>query len=191
MQSLNNLAALLSEQGDLPAARPLYERALAIFEKVLEPEHPTTAMSLNNFANVLQDQGDLMRPQPLYERALAIWEKTLATEHPNTNRGRYNFARLHLAKRQAVDAQPTASSMRISTTLASVARSIWPRGTGRVGMTFGEFLPNAPVVASDSRVTMMWSAKKGSSTGECLSTSLAKARTACPRHRSSNANSLW
>jgi Tetratricopeptide repeat len=142
-------------------------------------------MSLNNFANVLQDQGDLMGPQPLYERALAIWEKTFGTEHPNTNRGRYNFARLHLAKRQAVDAQPTASSMRISTTLASVARSIWPRGTGRVGMTFGEFLPNAPVVASDPRVTMMSSAKKGSSTGECLSTSLAKARTACPRH------SLW
>ena len=41
--SLNNLAGLLQDQGDLAGARPLYERALAICEKVLGPEHPDTA----------------------------------------------------------------------------------------------------------------------------------------------------
>ena len=40
-------------------ARPLYERALAIHEKVLGPEHPDTATSLNNLACLLQAQGDL------------------------------------------------------------------------------------------------------------------------------------
>ena len=42
-QSLNNLALLLMDQGDFAGARPLYERALAICEKALGPEHPDTA----------------------------------------------------------------------------------------------------------------------------------------------------
>jgi hypothetical protein len=53
------LAFLLKDQGDLAAARPLFERALAIKEKVLGPEHPSTATILNNLALLVQDQGDL------------------------------------------------------------------------------------------------------------------------------------
>jgi tetratricopeptide (TPR) repeat protein len=45
--SLNELGLLLKTQGDLVAARPLYERALAIREKALGPEHSDTATSLN------------------------------------------------------------------------------------------------------------------------------------------------
>jgi hypothetical protein len=55
--SLDNLALLLSDQGDLAGARPLYERALAIREKVLGPEHPDT-ISLKNAASLFQDQAD-------------------------------------------------------------------------------------------------------------------------------------
>ena len=44
----NNLGYLLQAQGDLAGARPVYERALAIRERVLGPEHPYTAASLNN-----------------------------------------------------------------------------------------------------------------------------------------------
>jgi len=51
--SLHNLAYLLQAQGDLAGARPLFERALAIREKVLGPEHPDTAASLNNLAYLL------------------------------------------------------------------------------------------------------------------------------------------
>ena len=51
--NLNNLARLLEYQGDLAAARPLFERALAIREKALGPEHPDTAGSLNNLACLL------------------------------------------------------------------------------------------------------------------------------------------
>jgi len=36
-----------------------HERALAIREKALGPEHPETAESLNNLASLLKDQGDL------------------------------------------------------------------------------------------------------------------------------------
>ena len=90
--SLNNLACLLQAQGDLAAARPLFERALAINEKALGPEHPDTATSLNNLASLLQAQGDLAGARPLLERALAIREKALGPEHPDTAQSLNNLA---------------------------------------------------------------------------------------------------
>jgi tetratricopeptide (TPR) repeat protein len=71
-------------RGTFSVARTLKERALAIREKVLGPEHPDTATSLNNLALVIKDQGDLTGARPLYERALAIREKVLGPEHENT-----------------------------------------------------------------------------------------------------------
>jgi hypothetical protein len=41
-RSLHNLATLHRHQGDPAAARPLFERALAIRERVLGPDHPDT-----------------------------------------------------------------------------------------------------------------------------------------------------
>jgi Tfp pilus assembly protein PilF len=41
--SFDNLGALLLAQGDPAGARTYYERALAIAERVLGPDHPTTA----------------------------------------------------------------------------------------------------------------------------------------------------
>jgi Tetratricopeptide repeat len=49
--SLNNLAGLLQAQGDFAGARPLFERALAIAEKVLGPKHPYTAIIRNRLAS--------------------------------------------------------------------------------------------------------------------------------------------
>jgi Flp pilus assembly protein TadD len=92
--SLNNIALLLKVQGDLAEARPLYERARAIYEKVLPHEHPDVAQILNNLAMLLHAQGDLGAARPLFERALAINEKVFGPEHPKTNRVRANFSRL-------------------------------------------------------------------------------------------------
>ena len=44
--SLNNLAALYRAQGRYAEAEPLHQRALAIREKALGPEHPDVARSL-------------------------------------------------------------------------------------------------------------------------------------------------
>ena len=74
-------------------SRPLKERALAICEKALGPEHPHTATSLNNLACLLQAQGDLAGARPLFERALAIYEKALGPEHPDTAMVRNNLAK--------------------------------------------------------------------------------------------------
>jgi tetratricopeptide (TPR) repeat protein len=64
-------------------ARPLYERSLAIHEKVLGPEHPDTATSLNNLACLVRDMGLREEAEPLFRRAIAIGEKILGGEHPD------------------------------------------------------------------------------------------------------------
>ncbi len=52
-QSLNNLATVLADQGDLQRARPLYERALRIREARLGVDHPDTVRSRERLAAVV------------------------------------------------------------------------------------------------------------------------------------------
>ena len=87
-------------------ARPLCERALAIREQVLGPEHPDTATSLNNLAFLLKDQGDRAAARPLHERALAIREKALGPEHPDTATSLNNLARLLQEQGDLAGARP-------------------------------------------------------------------------------------
>jgi Tetratricopeptide repeat len=49
--SLDDLGNLLWDQREVAGARPLFERALVICEKMLGPAHPSTATSLNGLAN--------------------------------------------------------------------------------------------------------------------------------------------
>ena len=80
--SLNNLAMLLDRLGDLGEARPLFERALRIDEKVLGPDHPDTALRLTNLGTLLRKQGSYAEARPLLERAVRIREKVLEPGHP-------------------------------------------------------------------------------------------------------------
>ena len=103
---LNRAGTYFHGRGVYSGARPLYERALAIREKLLGPEHPDTATSLNNLAGLLQDQGDLAGARPLYERALAIREKALGPEHPDTATSLNNLALLLQAQGDLAGARP-------------------------------------------------------------------------------------
>ncbi|HWF96038.1 MAG TPA: tetratricopeptide repeat protein, partial [Xanthobacteraceae bacterium] len=104
--SLNNLALLLQDEGDLAGARARHERALAIREKTLGPEHPDTAESLNNLALLLQAQGELAAARPLFERALAIYQKVRGHEHPSTATILNNLALLLQAQGDLAGARP-------------------------------------------------------------------------------------
>ena len=92
--SLNNLALLYRAQGQYEKAAPLHERALAIWEQALGPEHPHVATSLNNLALLYDNQGQYGKAEPLYERALAIREKALGPEHPDVATSLNNLAGL-------------------------------------------------------------------------------------------------
>jgi tetratricopeptide (TPR) repeat protein len=73
---------LLAGAGDLAAAQPLYERALAIREARLGPDAPEVAASLSNLATLLRRQNHLPEARLQLERALAIQEKALRPDHP-------------------------------------------------------------------------------------------------------------
>jgi hypothetical protein len=100
----NNLAALLHEQGDLAGARPLFERALAIREKALGPEHPRVATVLSNLARLLNRTGHTKEAEPMFQRAIAVGEEALGPDHPLTQRYRSQYARLFLDTCRPADA---------------------------------------------------------------------------------------
>jgi tetratricopeptide (TPR) repeat protein len=81
--SLDKLARLLQDQGDLEGACPMFERALTIREKSLGPEHSDTATSRAryNLARLLLANGNAAAALPFSEDALAAHEKTLGQNH--------------------------------------------------------------------------------------------------------------
>jgi tetratricopeptide (TPR) repeat protein len=73
-------------------ARPLKERALAIREKVLGPEHADTADSLSSLASLLRAQGELNSAKSLFKHALAIREKAFGPDDCRTATSLNNLA---------------------------------------------------------------------------------------------------
>jgi len=73
----------LSYIGNSSLAKPYSERALAIDEKALGPDHPSVATRLNNLGTLLKALGDYEAARPFMERALAIDEKALGPNHPD------------------------------------------------------------------------------------------------------------
>jgi DNA-binding NarL/FixJ family response regulator len=97
----------LYERGLYTEAEPLLERALAIRERVLGPEHPETGETLNNLARLYLQQGRYTEAEPLFQRALSIRERVLGPGHPHTVTTREYYARLLQAmKREHAAALP-------------------------------------------------------------------------------------
>jgi tetratricopeptide (TPR) repeat protein len=103
---LNNLALLYRATGRYAQAELLYQRALAIGEKTLGPEHPTIASMLNNLALLYRATGRYAQAEPLHQRALAIDEKALGPEHPGLATDLNNLAELHQATGRYAQAEP-------------------------------------------------------------------------------------
>jgi tetratricopeptide (TPR) repeat protein len=87
-------------------ARPLYERALAIFEKLGGRNDLGAAAVLNDLALLLQAQGDLDGARPLHERALAVRETALGPDHPAIAESLSNLAFLLHDQRDLAEARP-------------------------------------------------------------------------------------
>ena len=102
----NILGYCLRVVGAASEARPLYERALAIREKVLGPEHPDTTVTLSTLAILLAEQGHIEEARALHEQDLAIREKVLGPEHPDTAASLNNLAVLLDNRRRYDEARP-------------------------------------------------------------------------------------
>jgi tetratricopeptide (TPR) repeat protein len=103
---LNRTAFYLDDQAQYPQAEPLYQRALAIREQVLGPQHPDTALSLNNLAFLYYNQGKYAEAEPLYQRALTIREQVLGPQHPDTANSLNNLAVLYANQGKYEQAEP-------------------------------------------------------------------------------------
>jgi tetratricopeptide (TPR) repeat protein len=84
--------------GEYAKAEPLFERALAINEKALGPEHPMVAAVLNGLANVYFFSGDYGKAEPLYRRALAIGERVFGAENVDVAASLHNLGHLSLIR---------------------------------------------------------------------------------------------
>lgn len=91
-KQLSARAQELIDRGQYKEAETLHYRVVAIHEKTLGKEHPTTATSLSNLGNVLYLQGKLKEAEAVHRRVLAIREKGLGPEHPDTATSMNNLA---------------------------------------------------------------------------------------------------
>lgn len=79
--SLRGLALLYTEWGCYEKAEPLYQRALAIYERTMAPEHPHIAITLMHFGQLYFLQQRYHEAEALYLRSLALQERIYAPEH--------------------------------------------------------------------------------------------------------------
>jgi tetratricopeptide (TPR) repeat protein len=81
--SLKSLADLYNDQKKVTEAEPLYQRLLAIEEKIQGSDHPDVATTLYRLAKLYHAQGKTTGAEPLYQRALAIKDRVLGPTHPD------------------------------------------------------------------------------------------------------------
>ena len=93
--ALNEKVSELYRAGKFVEAVPLAQRALAIREKALGPDHLDVAQSLSSLAAIYVYQGRYADAEPLERRALAINEKALGPNHPNVATSLNNLAELY------------------------------------------------------------------------------------------------
>ena len=80
--TLSNFALLYDVQGKYDLAEPLYQKSLAIKEKILGQGHPSVTADLNNLAGLYYAQGKYEQAEILYKRSLVIKERILGENHP-------------------------------------------------------------------------------------------------------------
>jgi len=112
---LNNLGIVAKAAGELAEARGYQERAAAIREQALGPDHPDLASVLTNLGSLARIEGKLGQARAYHERALDIWERALGPDHPDlasvlTNlgnvakaEGQLDQARAHFERALTID----------------------------------------------------------------------------------------
>ena len=88
---LTAAGSYLGVRADFASARSAYERALAISEQALGPDHPTVATRLYNLGSILHHLGDPVGAKVQIERALAISEANYGPQHSHVAFGLNNL----------------------------------------------------------------------------------------------------
>jgi tetratricopeptide (TPR) repeat protein len=88
---LNQVGTYLWWRAEVGQARRLFQRAQAVLEARLGPDHPDVGRSLNNLGNALRGLGDLRAALHAHQRAQAILQARLGPDHPDVGRSLNNL----------------------------------------------------------------------------------------------------
>ncbi len=77
--------------GDYPKALSSYEKAFAIRQQSLPPNHPDLGGSHNNIGVVYKNMGDYLKARFCYECAVDIGQQSLPSNHPTLKQRRKNL----------------------------------------------------------------------------------------------------
>ena len=92
-RTLKDLARTVDDRGDLNAAIPLMERAVAMQRALRGNEpHPDLAEALNDMGLLLYEKGDSGEAEKFYRESLAMNRKLLGDKHPEIANGLENVA---------------------------------------------------------------------------------------------------
>jgi tetratricopeptide (TPR) repeat protein len=106
LQTMNNLAALKSDQKDYEAAIELYRKVLRFRQQKGPENHPETLNAMNNLAWTLVMTGDLEGADGLYERILEIMDRHPERKYVEKHHWIYNYARLLILQQRGDEAIP-------------------------------------------------------------------------------------
>ncbi len=81
---LCQVARSYSHLAKFKESEQIYRRALALSEKILGQDHPSTLSSLNNLGVVLNSQGKYEEAEQRHRQALAVKERILGQNYPST-----------------------------------------------------------------------------------------------------------
>lgn len=103
---LNKAGKINHELGRYGEALTFYQKALAIREKSLGPNHPDVAVILNNLAGLYHDLGLYSKVEPLLQRSLDIMVKAHGPDHPDVAVCLNNLATLYYTQGEYAKAEP-------------------------------------------------------------------------------------
>jgi serine/threonine protein kinase len=106
LYSLNNLAALTAEEGNVVEAQKMYRESLATSRRVLGPEHLRTLTALNNLAQTYRQLGQPEEAAPLLREALELRMKTAKDDDAFALAARNNLAGVLVATGHVAEAEP-------------------------------------------------------------------------------------
>jgi len=108
VESLANLAAILSLEDKLSEAETKQRQVLALDQKLSGLEHTNVAHSLNNLADTLNAQGRFQEAEGTNRVALAMRQKLLGDNHPDVAASRFNLATSLMGQGRFVEAETEA-----------------------------------------------------------------------------------
>lgn len=130
-QRLGQLGQLLTREGDVPAAREAFQKALTLRRRHFPPPHPLVTRALTNHALSLP----AAEAQPLLLEVLRVREQTLGPTHPETALAEHNVgvvmlgngscqgARTHVGRALAIRQQMPQDVARLGREHAVLARA--------------------------------------------------------------------